>query len=162
MKNFKNIDGFGKYKISKDGKVYSKISNKILKSRTNKYGYLMHNLISDSLKVKTISVHRLVALNYLENPNNYKEVNHIDGDKKNNVISNLEWCNRKQNINHAIKMGLLNVGEKNPNNKLKIETVKIIRDLYSKNKKIYQISNILNIKYSTVYSIVNKKTWNCI
>lgn len=47
-------------------------------------------------------VHRLVALKFIPNPNNHTDVNHIDGNKKNNVVSNLEWCDRRYNLNHAI------------------------------------------------------------
>ena len=50
-------------------------------------------------------VHRLVAKAFIPNPNNYREVNHIDENKDNNNYKNLEWCNREQNISHSIKSG---------------------------------------------------------
>lgn len=52
------------------------------------------------------SVHRIIAITFVPNPNNYPEVNHIDGNKKNNSPNNLEWCNRSQNQIHAYRTGL--------------------------------------------------------
>ena len=63
-------------------------------------GYLYVGLYKDG-KPKMYRVHRLVAQAFIENPYNLPEVNHIDEDKTNNVVSNLEWCDRKYNINHG-------------------------------------------------------------
>lgn len=54
-----------------------------------------------------LRVHRMVAELYLENPKNYKQVNHLDGNKLNNNVSNLEWCNQSMNTKHAYDMGLI-------------------------------------------------------
>lgn len=83
---------------------------RIYKPRRNKnngyYGYAYRS----SNKTKNNAVHRLVAMHFVENPkpDQYKEVNHIDGDKSNNNASNLEWCDRKKNMEHASKHGLIN------------------------------------------------------
>jgi hypothetical protein len=50
-------------------------------------------------------LHRLIAEAFIENPNNYPFVNHIDGNKKNNNLNNLEWCTQSQNCLHSVKMG---------------------------------------------------------
>ena len=71
----------------------------------NNNGYLSV-ILSFKNKSKRFHVHRLVAEAFLENPNNYETVNHIDGNKFNNEVSNLEWASRKQNIEHAWKTGL--------------------------------------------------------
>lgn len=55
---------------------------------------------------KMVSVHRIIAETFIPNPNNYPVVNHIDGDTKNNSVSNLEWCTQSKNIQHAFKNGL--------------------------------------------------------
>lgn len=56
---------------------------------------------------KNFSVHRLVAQVFIPNPNNYSDVNHIDGNKQNNSVENLEWCTRSQNLKHALNIGLI-------------------------------------------------------
>lgn len=55
-------------------------------------------------KGKTIRIHQLVAIHFVDNTNNEKNVNHKDGDKLNNHFSNLEWCNHRENINHSFKI----------------------------------------------------------
>lgn len=93
-----------RYIASKDGKIYSLISSKDLKPNTNNCGYECVHLRIDG-KTKSFLVHRLVAETFIPNPNNYKEINHIDGNPLNNKVENLEWCNRSQNIKHAYKLG---------------------------------------------------------
>jgi hypothetical protein len=102
------IEGFDYYSISEDGKVFSKKLNRYLSPYNNGLGYyqvkLRHSLTKER---KSFFVHRLVAICYLENPNNFSDVNHIDGDKSNNCISNLEWVNRHDNMQHAFDNKLL-------------------------------------------------------
>ncbi len=97
----KEINGYdGWYAISDEGHVYSYISNKYLKEQIDNNGY--HNItLSNGIYKKTYKIHRLVAQYFLDNPNQYTEVNHIDENKSNNCFSNLEWCDRKYNINYG-------------------------------------------------------------
>lgn len=114
---FKDIPGFeGLYQVSNYGRVlaldYNKWKNdidtvnegiiKILKLHINKNGYVTVRL-SKNRKSKQYSVHRLVALTFLENKNNLPEVNHKDRNKENNYVGNLEWINHKNNSRHAMK-----------------------------------------------------------
>lgn len=96
---WKDIDGFkGKYQVSNYGNVKSLIHDKprLLKpSLTN--GYLTVTLSNKKGSSKYL-VHRLVAFAFIPNPNNYKEVNHIDEIKTNNCVTNLEWCTRAYNM----------------------------------------------------------------
>ena len=101
----------GRYKIGNKGTVIgvsrskdNRYNNKqwILKQYEDKNGYMYVTLQKDK-KRKTIKVHRLVAEHFIENPNNYPCVNHIDSNRKNNDVSNLEWVTHKQNIEHAVK-----------------------------------------------------------
>lgn len=100
----KEIKGFENYSIDEKGNVFNN-KNKQIKPSLNNKGYLRLSLRKNKIKYY-FSVHRLVALNYLINSNNYPQVNHIDGNKTNNHYSNLEWCTNKQNIRHAIENNL--------------------------------------------------------
>ena len=99
------------YLIGEDGVIYSLPKNgasseiKKLKTRINKYGYEQCTLMKDN-KPKTFLVHRLVAITYIPNPNNYPQVNHINGIKNDNRIYNLEWCTVSKNTKHAFDNNL--------------------------------------------------------
>jgi hypothetical protein len=69
--------------------------------------YLSVTLSKDKSKTYPL-IHRLVAIHFIDNPNNLPCVNHIDGDKHNNLFSNLEWCTHSENTKHAIKNNLIN------------------------------------------------------
>lgn len=95
----KDIEGYeGRYAITEDGQVWSYYSKSFIYQRTNDKGYKIVRLRKDGQQ-KMYSVHQLVARTFIPNPNKYTEVNHIDEDKSNNSISNLEWCTHQQNIN---------------------------------------------------------------
>lgn len=104
------ISGYeGLYTVDDAGNVYSEITGKtrrkgVLKPYT-KNGYFAVNLFKNG-KSKHFYVHRLIAMTFIPNPNNCRYINHIDCDKKNNDVSNLEWCTQKQNIHEAMKNGL--------------------------------------------------------
>ena len=95
----KIMTGYPNYIITNDGKVYNSQRNKYLVSVKNASGYMFVNL-SDGQQRKSFSIHRLVALLFIENNNNYLEVNHIDFDKANNNVDNLEWISRSDNMKH--------------------------------------------------------------
>ena len=113
---WKDIKGYeGLYQVSNIGRIKSlkKYHGKtenwiereiILKPQISNTGYYRVRLSNKGVKV--FSVHRLVAKAFIENPNDYKEVNHIDGNKINNCSINLEWCSRSQNEKHAYLTGL--------------------------------------------------------
>ena len=92
------------YYITKDGKCYNSKTNKYLKGQINpKNGYFSYNITLPNGDKKRLYAHRLVAQNYIPNPNNKTQINHIDGNKLNNYIDNLEWVTPKENQEHAIK-----------------------------------------------------------
>ena len=82
------------------------IKEHIMKNSTNGGEYYKVPLTNKEHIRKYYLVHRLVAKAFLSNPDNLPEVNHLDGNKLNNCVNNLEWCTRKDNIKHAYKMGL--------------------------------------------------------
>lgn len=115
---WKDVVGFeGLYKVSNLGRIKSisrKIFNgkgfyiskeKLLLQRYNKKGYKVVDLCKNSKHYYSL-VHRIVAIAFLENINNLPQINHKDGNKQNNNLLNLEWCNNSQNQLHAYKLGL--------------------------------------------------------
>lgn len=94
MKDIKNYEGL--YAITSCGKVWSYRSKKFLKPAPQTNGYLRVRLRKDK-KMKNFYIHRLVAEAYIPNPNNYDTVDHIDFDRTNNCVNNLQWMSRSEN-----------------------------------------------------------------
>ena len=93
------MDGFPNYIITKFGNVYNINRKRYLVSSKNCTGYMGLGLSNDK-KRTNFNIHRLVGLLYIDNPNDLPEVNHIDFDKTNNKIENLEWVSKSDNIKH--------------------------------------------------------------
>lgn len=90
------------YSVDKEGNVYSEHLNTFMKPRVKENGYLQVAFKLNGIrKWKKMHVHRLVALAFIENPNNYRVVNHKDETKDNNCIENLEWCTHLYNVNYG-------------------------------------------------------------
>lgn len=152
---------FNDYYATEDGKIYSGKSNKYLSTRKSKRGYLLVNLSIDG-KCKTFSVHSLIAKAYIPNPDNLPEINHKDGNKENNTVSNLEWCTSSQNSVHALREGLMvpAKGLATKNGRFTDEDIITIRNLYkSKQYSQYRIAEMYNVTRSTIQQIIEKKTY---
>ena len=180
---WKDIQGYeGIYQISNYGRIkslyrkeirYKNFNNNnpnpffitrkecILKQQI-KRGYYVVNLNKNSIKTYP-TVHRLVMLNFNPNDNSdIMQINHIDGNKLNNHIDNLEWCTAKENTIHAYNNGLAKFkdqdGIKNTSSKLTIEQVNEIR----KNGKYDSYENIskqYNVSRSTIENVLKNKTY---
>ena len=99
---WKDCKGYeGLYQISNLGRVWSIGSQKYLKGSIDKDGYMCVYLTAKNGKTKMEKIHRLVALVFLDNPNNYTQVNHKDKNKQNNCVDNLEWCTAKYNNTYS-------------------------------------------------------------
>lgn len=100
---WKKIEGFQNYSISDDGNVRNDNTMKILKQHIGNRGYYMVNLWRNN-KGHWKTIHRLLAVAFIPNPENKLCVNHIDGNKKNNNINNLEWCTHSENQLHRSRI----------------------------------------------------------
>jgi len=110
--DMKKIKNYPDYYATKEGKIFSSKSNKFLKPSFDKQGYAMVGIYIGNYKTKTIKIHRLIAETFIDNPLKKTDVNHIDGDKSNNHVCNLEWNTRSENIEHAFNNGLKKISNK--------------------------------------------------
>lgn len=164
---WKDIAGFeGIYKISNTGLVHSlpryrtgkngsisPVGGLNLKQKVTKSGYLSAHLRCDGYS-KYPCVHRLVAEAFIANPENKPTVNHIDGNKKNNTVDNLEWSTHSEQMKHAVDNDLLEVrGSPKFSKKFKQEVL----NYYNKeNISIVKLSKLFNISERTAGRIVNQ------
>ena len=171
------------YYVSKSGEIYN--DNKKLKQMLNGGGYLSVNLFYEKAKSITKTVHRIVATTYLPNPNSKREVNHINGDKTDNRVCNLEWCTPKENTAHAIRIGLtkprdMNALRKGYNDK-KVEILQKqsermsglgnpmcnidkrivlkIRDMYKNGHSLKEIYTLFEMPRQSVTEIIKGQRW---
>lgn len=117
---FKTIKNYPNYQISNLGNVKNKKTDKILSKRKSNNGYLRVNVRTGLIKYEkphTIMIHKLVAEYFVPKIKGKNYVNHIDGNKENNCVNNLEWVTAKENSIHSIKMGL-QIPKKGKENKL--------------------------------------------
>ena len=122
ISNFGNVKSLERYVfIPAYGGQFRHLDEIILSKMVGSMGYYKVVLCNGS-KSKQVNIHRLIAIAFIPNPNNYPQVNHMDGDKQNNSINNLEWCTSKHNIRHSWAIGLSKAywkdkgGEGNPLN----------------------------------------------
>ena len=156
------IPGYeGLYAITKDGRVwsYKKLNSYVtwMKSREDKYKRI--ELRKDNKK-KSHYLHRLLAEAYIPNPDNLPYVNHIDGNKHNNNLGNLEWCTHAENMKHAFTIGLKNLtGSKNNNSKLVEEDAIDIRMLFEKGFDRGYLANVYKVNRATINHVIARDTW---
>lgn len=165
---WKDVIGFeGYYQVSNMGRVKSltRVSNycirkgKILSLKKTNTGYLEGNF-SLFGKRTMFRVHREVAKSFLKNDCNYETVNHIDGNKLNNKVTNLEWVSIQKNIEHAFKNGLRSsTGEKNCKSKLTENDVIKIKEFISLGYSDLFISKKYDVSGAAIWSIRNNVTW---
>ncbi len=160
------------YYVTESGDIYSTINNAgntrnepyLLKQTLGRDGYYWVGLKGSNKRI--MKVHRLVAITFLPNPNLLPVVNHIDGNKLNNDVSNLEWVTHKENAIHAHQNGLTNVakGEQHKASKLKdaetIELIQLILDGYT-NDELAEIYGLHSRYISLIrHKHRQKHIWN--
>lgn len=161
---WKDISGYeGLYQVSNLGRVKSfrlhKIS--ILKNIIQKEGYIRVVFTVKSAH-KSFFVHRLVAQAFIPNPENKPEVNHIDGDKTNNRVENLEWCTARENQIHSYNIGLQisQKGENHGCSKFRNEDIYNIVKLYAEGYTQKEIAGMYNTNQSHISEITSGKQWS--
>ena len=172
---WKNVTGYENcYQVSNFGNVRSldrldsagrKRKGRILIPIVDNLGYCSVHLLKNG-KTKTIRIHRLVALEFLENPLNYKEINHKDENKQNNSAKNLEWCDRKYNMNYGRMTHNFHSkrtsGENNGRSILTKKDVEKIRNKYIKGSRTYGLSALskeFGVCVSQIGNIVRRESW---
>jgi len=174
---WKDIEGYeGFYQISNKGKVKSLkriinkrdgrkcyVKEKILKQVPDKDGYAKCSLTCFKGRRKPIIVHRVIAKNFICNPQNKPQVNHIDGNKKNNDLNNLEWVTLSENRIHAYATGLQNgkakEGSRNNLSKLNEMQVLTIKTLLHNKWTCAKIAKSFSVTQSNISYIKSGKTW---
>lgn len=155
MEIWKNIDGYnGLYQISNLGRVKSlgngnsnNSKERILKPGITRGDYLQVNLSKDG-KRKHYYIHRLVASAFIDNPDNLLEVNHINEDKADNRVNNLEWCDRAYNCNYGSRIERIATIRKKP--------------IYSVNKTTNEITYYQSATDAErLTNINNAHIWSC-
>jgi hypothetical protein len=176
VEEWREIKDFeGIYEVSNFGNVRSLMSKKDgfrnLKLSANNTGYFMVRPHKGGLG-KTCKVHRLVAETFIPNPYNKRTVNHIDGNKTNNHVSNLEWSTHSENTQHAYDIGLMEYrvprpeakiqGEKSKHSKLKESDIRYIRANSRKNGGNLtnrELAEKFGVGNTIISNIINFKKW---
>ena len=151
-----------KYRGGQDTYITKTIRGRWLKLQYNDRGYRHVSLANTDGIAITSKVHRLVAMAFIPNSDNKPHINHLDSDRANNHVENLEWCTPSENITHAYNNNRMNIprGESRHNSRLKWVDVERIRELWSTGRYSQKnIASLFKIDPSNVSRIVNNKWW---
>ena len=157
IEEYRKLREYPMYRIYNTGRIYSEYSKKFLKRFDDNSGYLQVTLFSGNNRgKKTIKVHILVARAFIPNPYNLPEVNHINCNKYDNRVSNLEWVSKHDNMLHASKYSYKNRESLSPLNK---DKVKLIPSLLEYGFSIKLIATLYKVGHVTIRNIIQGKTW---
>ena len=143
IKNGKNYDFSSNYEVSSFGNIRNKKTGLFLKSRLKKDYAVISLRKTGNRKIYNFFVHQIVAQNFILNPNKFSEINHIDGNKHNNKIDNIEWCSRNINMQHAYNNGLISYKKAKFNALKASEKISIKVNQYDSNWKYIKTFNSL-------------------
>lgn len=147
------------YQRDAEGNLYERfVPEKVLSlKKNNGNGYIVASLSNGfEQQSSNFYIHILVAKHFIPNIFNKPTVNHIDGNKSNNCVNNLEWATQKEQAQHAIKNNLTTVNTKKLNEEKAVEIYKLV---WSNQYTVKEISNIYDISKYTIWAIKNKKAW---
>ena len=152
------VENYPNYKVSTTGEVWSCKYHKFLKFSFDRRGYARVKLYNESSKC-TVLVHRLVGIAFIPNPSGKRTINHKDGVKSNNNVSNLEWATDSENAIHAFNTGLRKA-PKQKSRKLSREEVLSVRKLYFENhEKQRDIAIKYGMNQRAIWAVIHKKTY---
>lgn len=156
--NVRSLDRIVKQSKRTKGKQLKR--GRVLRPAISRLGYVICALSRDN-KLRSFPVHRLVAFCWLDNPNNWNEVNHKDGNKQNNNAENLEWSTRALNLRHAIDTGLMkyNYGDKHHHSKMTNEQVRALRISYDCSKPLKYYAKKYGMAISSISKIIKNETY---
>ena len=156
---------FNHFEVSNNGQIRNALTKKIYKLFLNKYGYFQVCVSLGSTKnKKTFKIHKAVAETFISNPDNKETVNHIDGNKQNNSVDNLEWATYSENSQHAHRTGLVNhpCGVNSSSAKLTQEDIIYIRKNYIPYDCEYgtrALGRKFNVDHETIRDVIKNNTY---
>lgn len=158
------LDEFPDYRISNTGKVISfkgNVPKEIAVSSNYNNGYITIHLSDKNKKQHTFLKHRFIAKLFLSNVDNKPDINHIDGDKWNNSVDNLQWVTKSENTQHAVDTGLLKVrGENHHGSKLTVNDIRYIKKSHIPRKVTAKdLAKKFSVKPETIRAILYGYTW---
>ena len=151
------------YTVSNKGRVYNTRNKKYLRLTPNKKGYIRVSIYLPDGRIKRMSVHVMVAETFIgEKPSSEYQVDHIDGDKANNNVDNLEWVTPSENICRAYNLGIKTAvkGSDNPISTYTEEQIHTACKLAQEGYSIPKISKKVNIPKSYLYGILRGDHWH--
>lgn len=166
QEEFRTVKTFPDYSVSNFGRVrrdaptHESLGGYFLRQHRSTSKYFFVRLYDREARVgRYASVHRLVALAFLDNPSGYPQVNHKDGIPTNNVVTNLEWCTPKQNSVHSAKMGLVVHGAQCHTARLTEADVLEVRKQYSLGTNVLDLAQRYGVTRGNIYRVGQGKTW---
>lgn len=150
------VKGYASYEVSDDGLVRNKVTGCIRRLHVSPFGYMLIT-IRHAGRQRTLKVHRLV-LEAFAGPSPHRfDCNHIDGNKQNNRLSNLEWVSRRENLLHARRVLGLARGVAHGQTKLSESDVRTIRTTTGESTR--SLAKRFRISQTAVCHIITRKTW---
>lgn len=147
----KIVPEFPRYNVNEDGNVYNDKGIKLKQEKTRN-GYLRVSLSNDNVKHKHLLTHRLVAESFIPNPNNLPQVNHINQNKSDNRVENLEWCTPLENLHHS---GVIEKASEAKFTKVKCVSTGITYD------SVKEAADTLGLHHSNIVACCNGRRHKC-
>lgn len=151
VSNLGNVRTKDRVVIRSDGRKQF-VKGRILKQQLDHHGYLTVCFGANGKSIR-LYVHRIVAITFIPNPNSYPEVNHIDCDPTNNVVSNLEWCTHQENIAYRDKLGHFVCN--NPGKPVIAMNLDTFEVLYFESQ--HEAARQLRVNQASIWSVINGK-----